>query len=82
MGFAEEQRIAYYRNGGSVRLTMSSCLGACDHGPIAVCYQPEAKDFQAWYEGVTIEQVHALLMSLQKKTALPREGRFDVGQSD
>jgi (2Fe-2S) ferredoxin len=34
----EEQRIAYYRTGGSVRLTEAGCLGACDFGPNIAVY--------------------------------------------
>ena len=35
----EEERIAYYRTGGSVRLTETGCLGACDFGPNIAVYE-------------------------------------------
>ncbi len=34
----EENSLAYYKSGGSIRLTASSCLGACDYGPTVATY--------------------------------------------
>lgn len=34
----EARRLAYYRDGGTVRLTESGCQGACGHGPNAIVY--------------------------------------------
>ena len=38
----EERKVAYYRDGGTVRLTESGCQGACGHGPNAIVYFVDA----------------------------------------
>src|SRR6185295_9776508 len=52
----ERESLAYYKTGGSVRLTESGCLGACAHGPNAAAYydagQRDGSLAQAWYAGM------------------------------
>ncbi|WP_407569525.1 (2Fe-2S) ferredoxin domain-containing protein [Deinococcus altitudinis] len=35
----DTRRLAYYKTGGSVRLTESGCLGACSYGPVMCVYR-------------------------------------------
>lgn len=34
----ETESLAYYKSGGSVRMTATDCLGACESGPTVACY--------------------------------------------
>ena len=35
----EQEKLLYYKAGGSVRLTGSGCLGACGYGAVLACYR-------------------------------------------
>jgi (2Fe-2S) ferredoxin len=52
-----EQRIAYFCSGGSVRLTESGCLGACDYGPTVGTYvaSPDGQHVERFYVRMTSE---------------------------
>ncbi len=63
----ESERLSYYRTGGSVRLTASDCLGACDSGPTIACYQSlsaETKNTATWYGGVSFPEAMTLVRAL------------------
>ncbi len=51
-----EERIAYYCTGGSVRLTESGCLGACDYGPTVGAYlaEPDGQFAERFYVRMTL----------------------------
>ena len=72
----ERDRLAYYRTGGSIRLTECGCLGACSYGPSVVCYGNGA---EAWYAGMDEERVVELARALQAGGELPVAGRYDGG---
>jgi (2Fe-2S) ferredoxin len=58
----DREKIAYYRTGGSIRLTETGCLGACDLGPTIACYVanpgPENADLrQVWRVNMDTEKI-------------------------
>lgn len=73
----ERTRLAYYKDGGSVRLTESGCLGACAYGPTVVAYYGETGGLkEAWYVGMDAKKVVRLATALHDGAALPDDGRF------
>lgn len=78
----EREGLAYYRKGGSLRLTACGCLGGCSYGPIVACYRRDGDRLQeAWYAGVTPESFLALARALHRGEPLPDRGRYDPGAS-
>lgn len=75
----EAQRLAYYKSGGSVRLTEAGCLGACAHGPNACAYfeRGDGALAQAWYAGVDDADLVALARALHDGEEPPEAKRFD-----
>jgi (2Fe-2S) ferredoxin len=74
----ERRRVAYYKDGGTVRLTESGCLGACSHGPTVVAYYggPGGALEEAWYVGMDTRRVVALAEALHRGEAPPETRRF------
>lgn len=74
----ERRSIAYYKRGGSIRLTEAGCLGQCSHGPTLAAYYGEAsgKLAEAWYVGVDANEVVAIAEALHTGAPLPARGRF------
>jgi len=75
----ERRRVAYYRDGGTVRLTETGCLGACAFGPTVAAYYAgsDGKITEAWYVRMDREKVVALAEALHRGESPPEEGRFD-----
>lgn len=75
----EERRLAYYRTGGTVRLTMSGCLGACDHGPTLACYygDEQGRLSEAWYAHTDVAKLVAVAEALDAGEDPPPAERFD-----
>ncbi|GGJ41422.1 (2Fe-2S) ferredoxin domain-containing protein [Deinococcus roseus] len=75
----EQEHLMYYKSGGSVRYTLSGCLGACSHGPVMACYRQTAQGLeQGWYFGMTLPLALQVARSIQQQTPLPGEHRFDL----
>ena len=76
----ERRSLAYYKTGGSVRLTESGCLGACSHGPTLAAYHagPDGSLAQAWYVGMDGRAVLRVAEALHRGEPAPDEQRFDV----
>lgn len=73
----EARRLAYYAGGGSVRLTESGCLGACDHGPTLACYARSSEGLvESWYDHVDLPLVMDVAERAHRAEALPSERRF------
>lgn len=78
--------IAYYRSGGSVRLTETGCLGACDFGPTVACYGSTGRHdcdgellSQTWRVRMDTERIVALARSVhQQSCAQSSSGRGSV----
>lgn len=76
----ERRRVAYYRDGGTVRLTEAGCLGACAFGPTVAAYYagPDGQLTEAWYVRMDAAKVVALAEALHRGDPPPEEGRFDA----
>lgn len=74
----EERRIAYYKTGGSVRLTESGCLGACSYGPTLAVYYDDGSGrlAQRWYVDVDVARLVRVATAAHEQSELPEEGRF------
>ena len=74
----ERDGVAYYKQGGSVRLTDSGCLGACQFGPTLCVYRQRGGVLeQAWYAGVDFPLARAVAQAVHEVRELPHEGRYD-----
>jgi (2Fe-2S) ferredoxin len=74
----EREGLAYYKRGGSVRLTESGCLGQCAHGPALAAYHGDAQGAlaESWFVQVDAPRVVEIARALHDGTALPERGRF------
>lgn len=75
----EQGKLAYYKAGGTVRLTQSGCLGACTFGPVLCAYRQRAAGQgleEAWYAAADLPLALALAGSLQRGEALPTDRRY------
>ncbi|WP_027482100.1 (2Fe-2S) ferredoxin domain-containing protein [Deinococcus pimensis] len=73
----ENEKLMYYKAGGSVRLTSSGCLGACSHGPVVACYRERGGALeQGWYEGVTLPLALEIARAVHEGADLPGRQRY------
>lgn len=75
----EKEHVVYYKTGGTVRLTATSCLGACAYGPnVTAYYGDEAGQLrEAWYAGVDDGRLSRIAKALHEGEEAPTEGRYD-----
>ncbi len=73
----ERRRLAYYKEGGTVRLTEAGCLGACGHGPTLAVYRGEGTLEQAWYAAADLPLVLEVAQAVQDQRPLPDARRYD-----
>ena len=75
----EAGKLAYYTEGGSIRLTATSCLGACAHGPNLTAYYGDTGGSlaEAWYAGVDSAGVKEIAEALHEGREPPPKGRYD-----
>ncbi len=81
-GALERRRLAYYKEGGTVRLSEAGCLGACGHGPTLACYRSlstgeRGQLEQAWYCAADLPLVLRVAESIQSEQPLPEDRRYD-----
>ena len=79
----ESRALAYYKRGGSIRLTEAGCLGQCSHGPTLAVYHaseggPDERGSlsEAWYVGVDARTVVEVAEAAHLGAPLPSRGRF------
>ena len=79
----DRERLAYFKTGGSVRLTESGCLGACTSGPVMCVYRQRdaAADGsggleEAWYAATTLPLALRVARAAHEGTDLPTDGRY------
>jgi (2Fe-2S) ferredoxin len=74
----EARQLAYYKAGGTVRLTASGCQGACEHGPNAIVYFTDASGTlqESWYAGVDLARLLAIAEAVHEGRPLPEEARY------
>lgn len=74
----EREGLAYYKKGGSMRLTTSGCLGACQYGPTLCVYRErEGALEQAWYAAADFPLARAIAEAVHTGAVLPQQGRYD-----
>ncbi|SEJ88202.1 (2Fe-2S) ferredoxin [Deinococcus reticulitermitis] len=73
----ERDSLAYYKRGGSLRLTGSGCLGACSYGPALCVYRERAGHLEeGWYAAVDFPLARRVALAVYAGEALPEEGRY------
>ena len=73
----ERSSLAYYKRGGSVRLTESGCLGACSFGPTLCVYrQRNGALEEGWYAAVHFPLAARVAQAVHEEAELPEEGRY------
>ena len=76
----ERDALAYYKGGGSLRLTESGCLGACSYGPTLCVYrQGKGGLEQAWYAPTDYPLAVAVAQAAHTGAPLPAERRYSPG---
>lgn len=74
----EQEKLAYYSQGGTVRLTETGCLGACSFGPNMTCYYTERGSLkEAWYTNLDEEHCVTIGRALHEGRPAPYERRYD-----
>ncbi|WP_291426900.1 ferredoxin [Deinococcus sp.] len=75
--YLERESLAYYKAGGTVRLTESGCLGACSYGPAMCVYRRTAQGLEeSWYGAADFPLACAIAQAVQQGGALPSERRY------
>ncbi|WP_221089972.1 (2Fe-2S) ferredoxin domain-containing protein [Deinococcus aquaedulcis] len=76
----ERDALAYYKKGGSLRLTESGCLGACSYGPTLCVYRAQSGGGgaleQAWYAAVDFPLARRIAQAAHDEAPLPAEHRY------
>ena len=78
----DARRLAYYKAGGSVRLTESGCLGACTSGPVMCVYrqrveqQGQAQLEEAWYAAADFPLAMAVAQAAHDGAELPEDRKY------
>ncbi len=78
----DTRRLAYYKTGGSVRLTESGCLGACSYGPVMCVYRQhmgpsgEPQLEEAWYAAADFPLAMAVAQAAHDGTELPGDRKY------
>ncbi|MFC3860430.1 ferredoxin [Deinococcus antarcticus] len=73
----ERENLAYYKAGGTVRLTQSGCLGACGYGPTLCVYRQRGGQLEeAWYGAVDFPLAARIARAVQDESDLPTEHRY------
>lgn len=74
----EQHHLMYYKSGGSIRYTVSGCLGACSHGPVLACYRKTEQGMEeGWYHAMTLPLALKVAQAVQEGAPLPTDHRFD-----
>ncbi|WP_102127241.1 (2Fe-2S) ferredoxin domain-containing protein [Deinococcus planocerae] len=77
----ERHSLAYYKTGGSVRLTESGCLGACSFGPALCVYRSRLGRLEeGWYAAADLPLASAVARAVQEEAELPGERRYGPGE--
>ncbi|EYB69411.1 hypothetical protein DEIPH_ctg008orf0147 [Deinococcus phoenicis] len=73
----ERSGLAYYKAGGSVRLTESGCLGACSYGPTLCVYRHRGSELEeGWYAAVDFPLAARVAQAVHEGTELPEERKY------
>lgn len=73
----ERQSLAYYKRGGSLRLTESGCLGSCSFGPSLCVYRQNSDGLEeAWYAAVDFPLAARIAQAVHEGQELPAEHQY------
>ncbi|GHF40570.1 (2Fe-2S) ferredoxin [Deinococcus metalli] len=73
----ERHSLAYYKRGGSLRLTESGCLGSCSFGPSMCVYRQRAGGLEeGWYAAVDVPLAARIAQAVHEGTDLPQEHKY------
>jgi (2Fe-2S) ferredoxin len=73
----DAHRLAYYKGGGSVRLTESGCLGACSYGPAMCVYRQGTNGLEeGWYAAADLPLALKLAQAVHDGAELPAERKY------
>ncbi|ADV66231.1 (2Fe-2S) ferredoxin domain-containing protein [Deinococcus maricopensis] len=73
----ERDGLAYYKRGGSVRLTSSGCLGACSHGPVLCVYRDAGGRLEeGWYAAVDFPLALQVARAAHEGAPLPADRKY------
>lgn len=73
----ERSGLAYYKKGGSLRLTESGCLGACSYGPTVCVYrQREGGLEEGWYAATDFPLASRIAQAVHEGVELPAEHKY------
>ena len=74
----ETASLAYYKTGGSIRLSESGCLGSCSYGPSLCVYRQTPQGLEeGWFAAVDFPQAARIAQAIHEGAELPGEGRYD-----
>lgn len=73
----DERRLAYYKTGGSVRLSESGCLGACSFGPVMCVYRQDTQGLEeGWYAGADLPLALKVATAVHEGAELPDDRKY------
>ncbi|MFT2721831.1 (2Fe-2S) ferredoxin domain-containing protein [Deinococcus sp. A31D244] len=74
----ERESLAYYKRGGTLRLTESGCLGSCSFGPSLCVYRaaPGVGLEEAWYAAVDFPLAARIAQAVHEQGPLPAEHQY------
>ena len=78
----ERESQSYYKQSGSVRLTTSGCLGACNYGPTMCVYRqrPEGLE-EGWYAAMEFPLASRIAQAVHEGAPLPGEHRYGPAEA-
>ncbi|TDE86517.1 (2Fe-2S) ferredoxin domain-containing protein [Deinococcus sp. S9] len=73
----ERAALAYYKQGGSVRLTESGCLGACSFGPALCVYRHRGGELEeGWYAAADFPLTAKVAQAVHEEAPLPEDRKY------
>ena len=73
----DAQRLAYFKTGGSLRLTESGCLGACSAGPVLCVYRQRAGGLEeGWYAATDFPLALKVARAVHEGAELPEDRKY------
>jgi (2Fe-2S) ferredoxin len=78
----DTHKLAYFKTGGSVRLTESGCLGACSYGPVMCVYRrlPDSSTQgqleEGWYNSADLPLALKVAQAVHEGAELPTDRKY------
>lgn len=84
----EEKHVLYYKTGGSLRVTASTCLGGCSAAPVVLCYylsqgEHSSSGFtNAWFGNVSLDSALDIALKIHNNQNPTSDQWLDVVTGD